>query len=117
MWQEESMIVPTFYINFFSPKKKRTSESNKPQMLLLPKVTRVLYKSDEEEKHSWKKDMNIAGVKGQARADQVSVALAECWLRWLTTVLMESGWSIREQVLTLLKKVPSYFSLPYLLFV
>ena len=34
-------------------------------MLLHPKVTRVVYKSDDEEKHSWKKDMNIAGVKGQ----------------------------------------------------
>ena len=47
-------------------------------MLLLPKVTRVIYKSDDEEKHGWKKDMNIAGVKGQARTDQVSVVLAEC---------------------------------------
>ena len=36
-------------------------------MLLLPKVTRVIYKSDDEEKHGWKKDMNIAGVKGQKR--------------------------------------------------
>jgi len=36
-------------------------------MLLHPKVTRVVYKSDDEEKTKLEKNMNIAGVEGQKR--------------------------------------------------
>ena len=49
MWQEESAVVETLYIIFCSPKITNL-RSDKPQMLLLPKVTRVVYKSDDEYK-------------------------------------------------------------------
>ena len=38
------------FISFFAPLKQRTSESNTPQKLLLSKVTRVLYKGNDEDK-------------------------------------------------------------------
>ena len=49
VWQEESAVAPAFFLSTFARLKQRTSESNNPQMLLLPKVTRVVYESHDEE--------------------------------------------------------------------
>ena len=53
MWQKESAVLPTFYIIFCSPK---ITNLRKHQALkaATSAVMRVIYKSDNEEKHSWK---------------------------------------------------------------
>ena len=50
MWQEESTVVQTFYINFCSPKMTNLRKLQASNAATLAKVTRVVYKSDNEEK-------------------------------------------------------------------
>jgi len=67
MWQEESAIVPTFYILFCSPKITSLQKQQSPNAAASESNEGSYIKAISRKKHSWKKDMNIAGVKGQKR--------------------------------------------------
>ena len=67
MWQKESAVVSTFYIIFRYPKITNLRKQQAPKAATSVSNEGRIQKKMTRKKHSWKKDMNAAGVKGQER--------------------------------------------------